>query len=76
MEVMLNKDILAGRWEQVKGRVRQRWGRLSDKQLDQISGHYDELTRLVRERYGYTWEKARREVDEFIERLGLLERQP
>jgi uncharacterized protein YjbJ (UPF0337 family) len=76
MDTILKKDIMVGKWEKMKSRVKQRWGRLTDDQLDQISGHYDELTHLVRERYGYTKEKARQEVDEFIERLDLLELQP
>lgn len=73
MDATLNKDIMVGKWEQMKNRVKQRWGRLTDDQLDQISGYYDELTVLIRERYGYTMEKARKDVDEFIQRLDLLD---
>ena len=73
MDVLLNKDLMVGKWEQIKSRVKQRWGRLTDDQLDQISGYYDELTGLIRERYGYTHEKARQDVDEFIQRLDLLD---
>jgi len=73
MDVALNKNIMVGKWEQIKSRVKQRWGRLSDDQLDRISGYYDELTGLIRERYGYTMEKARKDVDEFIQRLDLLD---
>lgn len=76
MDVTLNKDIMVGKWGKLKGRVKQRWGRLSDESLDQIAGHYDELAHLIRERYGYTKEKARQEVDEFIESLDLVEPQP
>ena len=76
MAVTLNKDIMVGRWEKLKSKVKQRWGRLSDEHLDQINGHYDELTHLVRQRYGYTKEKARQEVDEFIDKLDLVELQP
>jgi uncharacterized protein YjbJ (UPF0337 family) len=73
MDVILNKDIMVGRWEQVKSRVKQRWGRLTDEQLNRISGYHDELAGLIRERYGYTHEKARKGVDEFIQRLDLLD---
>ena len=73
MDVTLNKDIMVGKWEQIKSRVKQRWGRITDDQLDQISGYYDELTGLIRERYGYTHEEARKDVDEFIQRLDLLD---
>jgi uncharacterized protein YjbJ (UPF0337 family) len=73
MGIILDKHIMVGQWEQLKSRVKQRWGRLSDDQLNQISGYYDELAGLIRERYGYTKEKARQELDEFIARLDLLE---
>lgn len=73
MDVILNKDIMVGKWEQMKSRIKQRWGRLTDDQLDGISGHYDELTGLIRERYGFTHEKTRKDVDEFIQRLDLLD---
>lgn len=72
MDVILNKDIMVGRWEQMKSRVKQRWGRLTDDQLNRISGYHDELAGLIRERYGYTHEKARKGVDEFIQRLDLF----
>lgn len=75
MDVSPNRDIMVSQWERVKRKVRQRWGRLSDAHLDQINGYYDELTRLIRDRYGYTREKARQNVDEFIEKLVLVENQ-
>ena len=73
MDVLLNKDLMVGKWEQIKSRVKQRWGRINDDQLDRISGYYDELAGLIRESYGYTHEKARKDVDEFIQRLDLLD---
>ena len=73
MDAILNKDIMVGKWEQIKGKAKRRWGRLTDEQLDQMSGYYDEMAGLIRERYGYTKEKARQELDEFIVRLELLE---
>ena len=73
MDVILNKDIMVGQWEQLKSRVKQRWGRLTDDQLDLISGSGDELAGLIRKRYGYTHEKARKDVDEFIQRLDMLD---
>ena len=73
MDVILNKDIMVGRWEQIKGRVKQRWGRLTDDQLNRISGYHDELVGVITERYGYTHERARKNVDDFIQRLDLLD---
>ena len=73
MDVILNNDMMVDKWEQMKSRVKQRWGRLTDDQLNRISGNHDELAGLIRERYGYTHEKACKGVDEFIQRLNLLD---
>ncbi|MHB0856828.1 MAG: CsbD family protein [Anaerolineae bacterium] len=62
----MNKDILKGKWNQFKGQVKQRWGDLTDDDLDKIEGRRDELVGKIQEKYGYTRERAEREVDSFI----------
>lgn len=69
MNITMNKDILQGKWKQIRGQVKQRWGKLTDNQLNQISGRYEELVGLVQEQYGYTVEQAKREVDGFLDRM-------
>ncbi len=68
MAVTMNKDVLKGKWKQVRGKVRQHWGKLRNNQLDQIGGRYEGLVGLIQEKYGYTRVKARREVDQFLHR--------
>jgi uncharacterized protein YjbJ (UPF0337 family) len=62
----MNRDVLEGQWKQLKGKVKQQWGRLTDDELDQINGRYDELVGLVQERYGYSRDEAANEVDMFM----------
>jgi len=69
MQFTVNKDILQGKWNQVLGKVKQQWGKLTDDELDRIEGRYDELIDVIQERYGYSKAKATEEVDEFINRL-------
>ena len=69
MAVKINQDILEGKWKQIRGKVKQQWGKLTDDELDQISGRADELAGLLQERYGYSVAKAQQEVDEFSRRL-------
>ena len=69
MNATMNKDILVGKWKQIRGMVKQQWGQLTDDQLNRISGRYDELTGLIQERYGYAKDKAQKEVDAFIQKL-------
>jgi uncharacterized protein YjbJ (UPF0337 family) len=69
MNVTFNRDVLAGKWMQIRGKVKQTWGRLTDNDLDRITGHFDELVGLVQERYGYARDKAEKEVTQFIEKI-------
>jgi uncharacterized protein YjbJ (UPF0337 family) len=63
----VNKDIAAGKWEQLKGAVKEQWGRLTDDELTRIAGKREKLHGLLRERYGYSEEKAQAEIDRFYE---------
>jgi uncharacterized protein YjbJ (UPF0337 family) len=61
----MNSDVFEGKWKQLKGSVKQRWGKLTDDDLTQLSGKKDELVGKLQERYGYTKEQATREADEW-----------
>ena len=71
MNVTFNRDVLAGQWKQVRGKAKQTWAKLTDNDLDRITGRFDELAGLVQERYGYTREKAEKEVTHFIESMNM-----
>jgi uncharacterized protein YjbJ (UPF0337 family) len=62
----MNSDILQGRWQQLKGKARAKWGELTNDDLDQIEGERERLVGKIRERYGLARDKAEREVDEWI----------
>ena len=62
----MNRDILKGKWQELQGKVKSRWGELTDDDLTQISGKRDELIGRVRQRYGIARDAAEREVDEFL----------
>jgi uncharacterized protein YjbJ (UPF0337 family) len=66
----MNSDILQGKWKQVKGQVKQKWGELTDDDLDRVEGHYEELVGVVQEKYGRTRADAEKEVQEFVDRLS------
>lgn len=70
----MNRDILEGQWKQIKGRVKQQWGRLTDDELDQMSGSYDELAGVIQERYGYSREEAMNELDMFLDNYDRTNR--
>lgn len=62
----MNKDILEGKWEQLKGKVKIKWGKLTDDDLTKISGKKDVLMGVLREKYGYQKEEAEKEIDKFL----------
>jgi uncharacterized protein YjbJ (UPF0337 family) len=64
----MNKDELQGKWHQMKGAVREQWGKLTNDDLDQIGGNLEKLVGVVQERYGYARDKAEKEVDAFRRR--------
>lgn len=61
----MNWDRIEGNWKQFKGQIQQKWGKLTDDDLDVIEGKREELVGRVQERYGYERDRAEREVDEF-----------
>lgn len=66
---MPNRDILMGKWKQLRGSVREQWGKLTDSQIDQIGGNYDRLVGLLQENYGYTRQKAMEEADRWLDNM-------
>jgi len=65
----MNKDILEGNWKQLRGQVKETWGRLTDDELDQINGHRERLAGMLQERYGYTRQQAERSINDFLDQL-------
>ena len=61
----MNKNIIEGNWEQMKGKVRQAWAKLTDDDVERVKGNWEELAGKVQTTYGYTKEKAWDEVDQF-----------
>ena len=62
----MNRDILAGKWKEMKGRVKEQWGKITDDELDRAEGRADQMVGLLQQRYGYTREKAEEECDRFL----------
>jgi uncharacterized protein YjbJ (UPF0337 family) len=58
----MNWDRVEGNWKQFKGKVKQKWGKLTDDQLDVISGNRDELVGKIQESYGIAKDEAEKEV--------------
>jgi uncharacterized protein YjbJ (UPF0337 family) len=68
-------DTIRGSWQQYVGKVRSKWGKLTDDDMERIGGKKDELVGRIRERYGMAKDKAEREVDGWLRSMGK-DRQP
>ena len=69
----MNKQTIEGNWMQIKGNVRETWGKLTDDDVVVIAGKREQLIGRIKERYGKTVEAAEREVSEFEDRLSMEE---
>jgi uncharacterized protein YjbJ (UPF0337 family) len=65
----MNWDHIAGRWTEFKGKVRERWGKLTDDDLDRIRGRKDQLMGILQQRYGWAREHAQLQIADFEDSL-------
>jgi uncharacterized protein YjbJ (UPF0337 family) len=66
----MNSDTFEGQWKEMKGKVREQWGKLTDDDVDTIGGKKDQLVGKIQQRYGKARDEAEREVDEFESRYA------
>ena len=69
-EVRMDWTRVEGNWKQMKGRVKERWGRLTDDDLTAIAGRRDQLEGMIQERYGYAKERTRNEIEDWYRSMG------
>ena len=62
----MNNDRIEGNWKQLKGKAQQKWGDITDDELDKMEGNRTELVGKVQEKYGKSKDEAEREVDDFL----------
>jgi uncharacterized protein YjbJ (UPF0337 family) len=61
----MNEDRMEGNWKQFKGKVKEQWGKLTDDDLDVISGRRDQLAGKIQERHGVARDEAERQIKDF-----------
>jgi uncharacterized protein YjbJ (UPF0337 family) len=65
----MNTDQLKGNWKQLEGKVKAKWGKLTDDDLQVIEGKREELSGRIQERYGCAKEQAEKELADFCNSL-------
>jgi uncharacterized protein YjbJ (UPF0337 family) len=66
----MNWDQIEGKWKEMKGQLREKWGNLTDDDLEMIAGRRDQLIGRLQIRYGFAKEEAAKQVDEFATSLN------
>lgn len=65
----MNEHTMKGQWNQFSGKVKEKWGELTDNDLTKIDGQRDQLVGRIQERYGIEKDEAERQVTDFESRL-------
>ncbi len=65
----MNWDQVEGKWKQYKGEAKEKWGKLTDDDLNVIHGRREQLVGRIQERYGIQKEVAEKQADEFVKAL-------
>jgi uncharacterized protein YjbJ (UPF0337 family) len=63
----MNWDQVEGKWKQLKGSAKQRFGEFTDNDLETIAGHREKLIGKLQERYGCAQEQAQKMADEWLQ---------
>ena len=65
----MNWDSIQGDWKQFRGKVREKWGSLTENDVEAIKGQRQQLEGLLQQRYGYTKEQVKKAVDDWANGL-------
>ena len=66
----MNRDIAEGKWKQLKGQIREKWGELTDDDIDQVEGSSDRFIGVLGERYGLAREEAKKQFEELKKKVS------
>ncbi|GAP13593.1 uncharacterized protein conserved in bacteria [Longilinea arvoryzae] len=62
----MNKDIFEGKWKEMRGQMREWWGKLTDDELEKAAGNSEQIIGLLQQKYGYTRERAVEELNKHV----------
>ena len=71
----MNWDRVEGNWKQLKGKAREKWGKLTDSDFETIAGKKDQLIGRIQERYGISKDEAQKQADEWVKAQTFDERE-
>jgi uncharacterized protein YjbJ (UPF0337 family) len=66
----MNWDQVKGKWHEVKGSIRARWGELTDDEIEELDGNREKMVGKIQQKYGVAKEEAEKQVDEWTKGHG------
>ncbi len=66
----MNWDQIEGKWQQLKGDAKAKWGKLTDDDVDRAEGNREKLEGILQEKYGKTKEEVQKEVDDWMKKAS------
>ena len=63
----MNEDIFKGKWKELKGSVKEKWGDLTDDEVTEVEGKTEKLVGILQAKYGYSKDKAQAEYNKFMD---------
>lgn len=64
----MDKNILKGKWKEMKGDLKAKWGKLTDDELQEAEGNQEKFIGLLQKKYGYSKEQASKEYSDFVQK--------
>lgn len=65
----MNKDTIEGNWTELKGKIKAKWGKLTDNEINELEGHMDQVSGKIQKAYGLAKDKAEQEYKDFKDSL-------
>ena len=63
----MNEDIFKGKWKELKGSIKEKWGDLTDDDVTEVEGKTEKLVGILQQKYGYSRDKAQEEYNKFMD---------
>jgi uncharacterized protein YjbJ (UPF0337 family) len=70
--VAVDWNRIEGSWKQLKGKVKEKWGDLTDDDLDKIAGRQDQFEGVIQQRYGLTKDQARKQIKDWVDEQRVI----
>jgi uncharacterized protein YjbJ (UPF0337 family) len=67
----MNQDIFEGKSKEMRGQIKEWWGKLTDDDLEQAGGNADQIVGLLQQKYGYTRERAEQEINQRVKEVKV-----